>query len=85
MGVYELTVRYRFKTQAAHSEVYRRPHFDLASCFSKIAELSKRYDVEFINIIPFECTPIDSVKISKVTVNELIDSMCGSGDSDATI
>lgn len=50
-----------------------------------VYELSKRYDVEFINIIPFECKPIDSVKISKVTVNELIDSMCGSGVSDATI
>lgn len=85
MDVYELTVRYRFKAQADHSELYSRPHFDLASRFSKIAELSKRYDVEFINIITFECKPIDSVKISKVTVNELIDSMCGSGDSDATI
>lgn len=85
MDVYELTVRYRFKMQAAHSELYRRPHFDSASCFSKIAESSKRYDVEFIDGIPFESKLIDSVKIGKVTVNGLIDSMCGSGDSDVTI
>lgn len=85
MDVYELTVRYRFKAQADHSELCRRPHFDLASCFSKIAELSKRYDVEVIIIITFECEPIDSVKISKAIVDELIDSMCGSGDSDGTI
>lgn len=85
MDVYELTVRYRFRAQAGHSELYRGRHFDLASCFSEIAELSKRYDVEFIGIIPFGCEPIDSVEIGKVAVNGPIDGMCGSGDSDAAI
>lgn len=51
----------------------------------KIADLSKYYiELISISIIAVNPKPIDSVKIGKATVDELV-AIMRSGDSDATI
>lgn len=84
--MYELTVGYKCKASGTYQhEVYRRPYFNLGACLNKITALSEKYDIEFSNIVSFEVEPIESVKIRKVTVDELSEMLCESGDSDATI
>lgn len=84
--MYGLTVGYRDKTSGTyHHEVYRSPYFNLGACLNKITALSEKYDIESIDTVSFESEPIESVKIRKVTVDELYEMLCESGDSDATI
>lgn len=84
--LYELTIGYRRKTSGTYRhEVYRKPHFSLEVRFNEITSLSEKYDIEFINIVSFEADPIESMRIRKVTVDELSGMLCKSGDSDATI